>query len=112
VAVVAVQCPECGSREEREDNSWGNLPMKNGRHQLRFARESLDLWRCRKTAVCSGASFFAYTRLRRAAFPWQCCLSLFEFVKLCGARALFRHFTTLPVIKIVKFLGKIDGHPE
>jgi hypothetical protein len=31
-----------------------------------------------------------------------------EFVKLCGARVLFRHFATLPVTKIVKFLGKID----
>jgi hypothetical protein len=27
-------------------------------------------------------------------------------VKLCGARALFRQFATLPVIKIVKFLEK------
>jgi hypothetical protein len=35
-----------------------------------------------------------------------------EFVKLCGARALFRHFATLPVIKIVKFLEKSDVHPE
>jgi hypothetical protein len=35
-----------------------------------------------------------------------------EFVKLCGARAPFRHFVTLPVTNIVKFLGKIDGHPE
>jgi hypothetical protein len=35
-----------------------------------------------------------------------------EFAKLCGARALFGYFVTLSVIKIVKFLGKIDGHPE
>jgi hypothetical protein len=35
-----------------------------------------------------------------------------EFVKLCGARALFRHFFTLSVTKIVKFLGKIDSHSE
>jgi hypothetical protein len=50
-------------------------------------------------AVVSPASFTA------TALP------LLEFVKLCGVRALFRHFVTLPVTKIVKFL-KIDGHPE
>src|SRR5262245_30193787 len=35
-----------------------------------------------------------------------------EFVKLCGAQALFRHFATLRVIKIDKFLGKSDNHLE
>jgi hypothetical protein len=33
-----------------------------------------------------------------------------EFAKLCGARALFGHFVTLSVTKIIKFLGKIDDH--
>ena len=35
-----------------------------------------------------------------------------EFAKLFGARALFWHFVTLSVTKIVKFLGKIDSHSK
>ena len=35
-----------------------------------------------------------------------------ELVKLCATRALFRHFVTPSVTKIVKFLGKIDGYQE
>ena len=44
----------------------------------------------------------------------DCCSSkaLLEFAKLYGARALFGYFITLLVTKIVKFLGKIDDHPE
>jgi hypothetical protein len=36
-------------------------------------------------------------------------MALVEGAKLCGGRALFGHFVTLSVTKIVKFLGKIDG---
>ncbi len=35
-----------------------------------------------------------------------------ECAKLCGGRALFGHFVTLSVTKIVKFLGKIDDHSK
>jgi hypothetical protein len=35
-----------------------------------------------------------------------------EFAKLYGARALVGHFVTLSVIKIVKFIEKIDGHQK
>ena len=34
-----------------------------------------------------------------------------EFAKLLGAKALVGYFITLPVIKIVKFLGKMMDHP-
>jgi hypothetical protein len=37
-------------------------------------------------------------------------LDLLEFAKLLGARALYRYFITLIVIKIIKFLEKMKAH--
>jgi hypothetical protein len=34
-----------------------------------------------------------------------------EFAKLLGAKAFFGYFMPLPVIKIVKFSGKMRDHP-
>ena len=36
---------------------------------------------------------------------------LVEFVKLLGTKAFFGYCMTLPVIKLVKFLGKMRDHP-
>ena len=57
-------------------------------------------------------------------FPWSTRLFCFrgkqklylyranEFAKLCGARAFLAGSTTLIVIIIVQFLGKIDDHQK
>ena len=72
--------------------------------------------RAEEVTLQKGAAASTSTRnqlpARIVSLTQEGALILVEFVKLCGARALFRHFATLPVIEIVTFLEKSDGHPE